>query len=182
MLNTPDNQPIQSAGCAGLIVCFFCKLYSIVQRPFLLPISMSIHIPVLPTPILELLDIQPGQTIIDGTFGGGGHSKLFSEKVGPTGRVIGFDRDPSAIAAAESWAPDNMTLVAANYADIPEHLVAMNIESVDAVLLDLGLSSDQLDDHNRRSQRHTCHWCVNPCPNQLGSGNHYKCRRYDCVQ
>ena len=63
--------------------------------------------------------------------------------------MIGFDRDPSAIAAAESWAPDNMTLVAANYADIPEHLVAMNIESVDAVLLDLGLSSDQLDDHNR---------------------------------
>ena len=110
---------------------------------------MSIHIPVLPAPILEHLDIQPGQTIIDGTFGGGGHSKLFSEKVGPTGHVIGFDRDPSAIAAAESWAPDNMTLVAANYADIPEHLVAMNIESVDAVLLDLGLSSDQLDDHNR---------------------------------
>ena len=110
---------------------------------------MSIHIPVLLEPILEKLEIQAGQTIVDGTFGGGGHSKVFSETVGPSGRIIGFDRDPLAIEAAESWAPENMTLLAHNYADMPEVLSQLDIEAVDAILLDLGLSSDQLGDHDR---------------------------------
>lgn len=115
---------------------------------------MSIHIPVLLDPIIEKLDIQSGQTIVDGTFGGGGHSKVFAEKVGPTGRVIGFDRDPSAIEAAESWATDNMTLLAHNYADMPEVLAQIGVDSVDGILLDLGLSSDQLEDHDRGFSYH----------------------------
>lgn len=115
---------------------------------------MSIHIPVLLDPIIEKLDIQPGQTIVDGTFGGGGHSKVFAEKVGPNGRVIGFDRDPSAVEAAESWAPENMTLIAHNYADMPEVLAQIGIDKVDGILLDLGLSSDQLEDHDRGFSYH----------------------------
>ena len=110
---------------------------------------MTVHVPVLPNECIEALQIEPGKTIVDGTFGGGGHSKLILEKLNGSGRLIGFDRDPIAVEAATHWLPENATVVAANYADIPEHLAAMEIEGVDGILLDLGLSSDQLADHDR---------------------------------
>ena len=109
----------------------------------------TIHIPVLPDECIEALNISAGATIVDGTFGGGGHSKLILDKLGPTGRLIGFDRDPLAIEKGETWAPDASTLVAANYADIPEYLQSIGINQVDGILLDLGLSSDQLADRER---------------------------------
>ena len=110
---------------------------------------MTVHIPVLPTETLDGLQICDGHVVVDGTFGGGGHSKLILEKLGKSGKLIGFDRDPLAIEAAQSWAPENATLIASNYADMPEYLVQLGIESVNSIVLDLGLSSDQLGDRDR---------------------------------
>lgn len=109
---------------------------------------MTVHIPVLPTECLEGLSIDPQGVIVDGTFGGGGHSKLILQKL-DGGRLIGFDRDPVAVDAATEWIPPEALVIASNYADIPEQLQAMGIDNVDGVLLDLGLSSDQLADRER---------------------------------
>lgn len=110
---------------------------------------MTIHIPVLPTECIDALQIGPDATIVDGTFGGGGHSKLILEQLQGKGRLIGFDRDPIAVEAGESWVPENCTLIASNYSDMPEQLSLLDIVHVDGILLDLGLSSDQLADHDR---------------------------------
>ena len=110
---------------------------------------MTVHVPVLPEECVDALQIAPGKTFVDGTFGGGGHSKLILERLTGQGKLIGFDRDPVAVDAAESWLPENACLIASNYADMPEHLASLGIDKVDGVLLDLGLSSDQLADHDR---------------------------------
>ncbi|WP_425399674.1 16S rRNA (cytosine(1402)-N(4))-methyltransferase RsmH [Aeoliella sp.] len=113
--------------------------------------STTEHVPVMPKEVLEQLALTEGATVVDGTMGGGGHTRLFAELVGPTGRVIGLDRDPGAVertAAALADLP-NVTAVHANYADAPEVLRELGVESVDGILLDLGLSSDQLADRER---------------------------------
>jgi 16S rRNA (cytosine1402-N4)-methyltransferase len=100
--------------------------------------------------VLTWLNPQPGQTFVDGTLGGGGHTRALAERVGPNGLVISLDRDPAAIEAAEQnlrGLPVN--LVQSNFCDLPEVLAAMNQGPVDGVLLDLGLSSDQLADRQR---------------------------------
>lgn len=108
------------------------------------------HVPVLVAEVLAGLDPQPGQTIVDGTLGGGGHARAIAERVRPAGRVIGLDRDPAAVAAArESLSGLPVSIVQANYCDLPEVLAELNLTSVDGILLDLGLSSDQLADTNR---------------------------------
>ncbi len=103
----------------------------------------------MPKEILELLGLRPGSVIVDGTFGGGGHSLMFAECVGPTGKVIGLDRDPLAVEKGRIRCQDSVTLVCANYADLPEVLEELQIPAVDAILLDIGLSSDQLADDSR---------------------------------
>lgn len=110
---------------------------------------MTIHVPVLATEILERFELQPGETVVDGTLGGGGHARLFSERVGPSGRVIGLDRDPRAVSRATASLPPNVTAVHANYAELGNVLSDLGIPWVDAILLDLGLSSDQLADETR---------------------------------
>jgi 16S rRNA (cytosine1402-N4)-methyltransferase len=88
--------------------------------------------------------------VVDGTWGGGGHGRRLAERVGPSGRVIALDRDPGALAAAEpSLAGLPVTLVGANFCDLPEVLAALNVPAASAVLLDLGVSSDQLADPQR---------------------------------
>lgn len=113
--------------------------------------SSTQHVPVLPEEVLEQLDLSEGATVVDGTMGGGGHTRLLSQAVGPTGRVIGVDRDPYAVerTATALQAYENVTPVHASYADLPEVLDDLGIESVQGVLLDLGLSSDQLADRER---------------------------------
>jgi 16S rRNA (cytosine1402-N4)-methyltransferase len=111
--------------------------------------TASVHVPVLLDEILRWLDPQPGQTIVDGTLGGGGHTRAFAERVSPGGRVIALDRDPAAVAAAASWQNGSITTVHGNFCDLPEVLGELGIEKVDGILLDLGLSSDQLSDHER---------------------------------
>lgn len=110
----------------------------------------SIHKPVLAAEVLSLLDIRPGMRVVDGTLGGGGHMRLFTEAVGSEGLVIGVDRDPAAIErAARELAGQPVRFAQANFRDLPEVLDAVGLERVDRVLLDVGLSSDQLADHTR---------------------------------
>ncbi|MBN2293722.1 MAG: 16S rRNA (cytosine(1402)-N(4))-methyltransferase RsmH [Pirellulales bacterium] len=109
-----------------------------------------VHVPVMPNEIMEWLDPKPGGVFVDGTLGGGGHASLLAERVGETGTVIGIDRDPAAIEAAEynlSGMP--MHVAQGNYCNVPEFLEALDFETVDGILLDLGLSSDQLADPKR---------------------------------
>ena len=116
------------------------------------PISMSTsfrHESVLAGEVVEFLRPAPGRTIIDGTLGGGGHSGLLLKG---GARVIAFDRDPEALAHARAQlAPhgEAFTAIEENYAGAPQALAAMGISSVDGILLDLGVSSHQLDTAER---------------------------------
>ena len=110
---------------------------------------MSVHIPVMPTETLEQLHLSPGSVVVDGTMGGGGHTMLLSQQVGPTGRVIALDRDPGTVGRAAAWLPTNATAIHANYAALPIVLDELRIRQVDSILLDVGLSSDQLADDAR---------------------------------
>ena len=112
--------------------------------------TAPIHVPVLAVEVLEWLNPQPGQMLIDGTLGGGGHTRPLAERLAGDGFVLALDRDPAVIAAAErnlSGLPVKIAL--ANFCELPAVLDELEIETVDGVLLDLGLSSDQLADERR---------------------------------
>jgi 16S rRNA (cytosine1402-N4)-methyltransferase len=114
------------------------------------------HVPVLAAEVLAGLGVAPGQTIVDGTLGGGGHARLLAEAVGATGRVLALDRDLGATErAAERLRGLNVDCLHANYADLPEVLADRGIAAVDGILLDLGLSSDQLADVERGFSFHS---------------------------
>lgn len=111
---------------------------------------MTVHIPVLPRETLELLCPQKGQVVVDGTLGGGGHARLLAEAVGDGGRVIAVDRDGDAVErAAETLRGLPIEAVHASYVELPEVLKQLGVTGVQAILLDLGLSSDQLEDDTR---------------------------------
>jgi 16S rRNA (cytosine1402-N4)-methyltransferase len=115
-----------------------------------MPPGSSIHTPVLAAEVMGLLDVQPGMRVVDGTLGGGGHARLLAEAVGPAGLVVAIDRDPAAIErAARELAGLPVRFAQANFRDLPEVLDAVELEAVDRVLLDVGLSSDQLADEAR---------------------------------
>ena len=112
------------------------------------------HIPVLLDEVLERLDPQPGQVFVDGTAGGGGHLLAIAERLGPKGLALGVDRDPLAIERIEALgeALDEelpIALECDSYARIPRILAGHDIQGVDGILLDLGLSSDQLAETDR---------------------------------
>jgi 16S rRNA (cytosine1402-N4)-methyltransferase len=110
----------------------------------------SVHVPVLLREVLEALAPTDGGVFVDGTLGGGGHTRAFAERVGTTGRVISVDLDPAAVRRAEeTFAGWPVAVANASYADIPEVLDELDIAAVNGVLLDLGLSSDQLADAAR---------------------------------
>ena len=115
-----------------------------------MPPGPTQHTPVLPHEVIEWLRPAPGQTFVDGTLGGGGHARLIAERVSPGGLVIGLDRDPIAIErTANELQQLPVRAIHGNYSDIPETLEELTIPHVDGILLDLGLSSDQLADANR---------------------------------
>jgi 16S rRNA (cytosine1402-N4)-methyltransferase len=117
---------------------------------FMVMTMPSIHTSVLPIEVMSYLAIEPGMTVVDGTLGGGGHTRLLVEAVGPTGRVIALDRDPAAIErGARELAGKPIRFAQANFCDLPEVLDAVELDRVDRVLLDIGLSSDQLADNTR---------------------------------
>ena len=108
------------------------------------------HVPVLVSEVLAGLNPQPGGVFVDGTLGGGGHAVAIAQRVAPNGRVIALDRDPAALAAAEANLVGlPIQTVHANFCDLVEVLADKNITAVDGILLDLGLSSDQLADTAR---------------------------------
>ena len=109
------------------------------------------HVSVLLEECLEGLNIKPDGTYVDGTLGGAGHSSQIVKRL-TTGHHIGIDRDPVALkAAGERLAPfgDKVTLVHSNFCEIKQVLEDLEIEGVDGILLDLGVSSPQLDDGSR---------------------------------
>ena len=109
------------------------------------------HVSVLLDECIEALNIKPNGIYVDGTLGGAGHSSQIAKRL-TTGRLIGIDRDPVALkAAGERLAPyaDRVTLVHSNFCEIAQVLADLNIETVDGILLDLGVSSPQLDDGSR---------------------------------
>jgi 16S rRNA (cytosine1402-N4)-methyltransferase len=109
-----------------------------------------IHVPVLLAEILSWLAPQPGQTFVDGTLGGGGHTRALAEAVGPQGLVVSVDRDPLAVEAASIRLQGLPIKVAvADFADLGDILDEVDIDGVHGIVLDLGLSSDQLADPGR---------------------------------
>ena len=109
------------------------------------------HVSVLLEECIDGLNIKPDGTYVDGTLGGAGHSSRIAALL-TTGRHIGIDRDPVALkAAGERLEPyaDRVTLVHSNFCEIKQVLADLDIEGVDGILLDLGVSSPQLDDGER---------------------------------
>ena len=112
--------------------------------------SETVHIPVLADEVIQNLAPKLGDTFVDGTLGGGGHTRLLAGAVGDEGRVVAVDRDPQVVETAERTLKGLPILLAhSSYGDIPEVLREVNISEVNGILLDLGLSSDQLADEQR---------------------------------
>ncbi len=112
--------------------------------------SPVVHVPVMLDEVIHWLAPRPGAVIVDGTLGGGGHTRALAERVGPGGRVLSLDRDPAAVArAGEHFSGLPVSPIYANFRDLPEVLAQEEIEAVHGVVLDLGMSSDQLADQQR---------------------------------
>lgn len=114
------------------------------------------HEPVLLGECMENLAIRPGGVYVDGTLGGGGHSAAILEHLGPEGRLIGIDRDGDAIAAATArlGGDRRFTALRGNFHDAVELLGAVGVRRIDGMLLDLGVSSYQLDEGARGFSYH----------------------------
>lgn len=107
------------------------------------------HITVLLHEAVDALNVQPNGIYVDGTFGRGGHSRLILERLGSAGRLVALDRDPAAIAAGQAIGDSRLTLVQRQFSALREVLGELGIAKVDGVLLDLGVSSPQIDEAAR---------------------------------
>ncbi|OYD24601.1 16S rRNA (cytosine(1402)-N(4))-methyltransferase RsmH [Oceanimonas baumannii] len=108
------------------------------------------HITVLLDEAVAGLNIRPDGIYVDGTFGRGGHSRHILSKLGPDGRLLAIDRDPSAIAVAEQITDPRFTILHGPFSRLAEMMAAEGLTGkVDGVLLDLGVSSPQLDEAER---------------------------------
>ena len=108
--------------------------------------SETIHLPVLMAEVLDALAPRDGETIVDGTFGGGGYSRAILRAANC--KVIGLDRDPAAIERGKEIVrefPGRLTLVNGTFGAMQELLTGQGVEAVDGIVLDLGVSSDQLE-------------------------------------
>ncbi len=110
---------------------------------------MTRHVPVLAREAIEALAINPDGVYVDGTFGRGGHSGMVLDKLSARGRLIALDRDPAAIQAGQDIKDVRLTLVRAPFSQLAEVLDGLGIENVDGILLDIGVSSPQLDEAGR---------------------------------
>ncbi|NTV44772.1 MAG: 16S rRNA (cytosine(1402)-N(4))-methyltransferase RsmH [Candidatus Yonathbacteria bacterium] len=109
---------------------------------------MAEHIPVLLQETIAMLNVHPGQTVIDGTLGAGGHSSVLCERLGEKGKLIAFDTDAGAIAVARerlSSCPCHITIINENFRTMDAACARESVQTVDAVLLDLGFSSLQIE-------------------------------------
>ena len=117
-----------------------------------MPANAAIHDPVLAHEVVALLDVQPGMTVVDGTFGAGGHATMLAELMQGRGAYVAIDRDPSVENRARSFRashPDMaVRLLKRDFVDGFRSLAIENVEA-DAILLDLGVSSMQIDQPER---------------------------------
>jgi len=107
------------------------------------------HVPVLLEEAVAALAIKPGGTYLDATFGRGGHSRRILARLDARGRLIALDRDPAAEAVARTWSDARFRFHLAQFSQMPQILDAECIGEIDGVLLDLGVSSPQIDDPDR---------------------------------
>ena len=107
--------------------------------------STGLHQTVLLAEAVEALVTQPDGLYVDGTFGRGGHARALLQRLSPAGRLVAFDRDPEAVAAAAAITDPRFVIVHASYAEMGQALAARGVLRVSGVLLDLGVSSPQLD-------------------------------------
>lgn len=111
--------------------------------------SHDSHQTVLLHEAIEALAIAPNGIYVDATFGRGGHSQLILQSLGPHGRLYAFDRDPQAIAAAGAIQDERFHAIHAPFSEIAQALSARGVHQIDGLLLDLGVSSPQLDEAAR---------------------------------
>lgn len=110
------------------------------------------HESVMPAEVLRLLQVRPDGVYVDGTLGGGGHSRLILEALGPHGRLIGIDRDHEALTAASARLAcygERFQAVQGSFGDLERLLAQLGVAAIDGLLLDLGVSSHQLDSARR---------------------------------
>jgi 16S rRNA (cytosine1402-N4)-methyltransferase len=107
------------------------------------------HVPVLAQEAVAALAIRPDGVYVDATFGRGGHSRLILAQLGPAGRLIALDRDPDAIRAGASLQDSRLTLVKRAFSGLGAVLDEQGVAQVDGILLDIGVSSPQIDDAAR---------------------------------
>ncbi len=110
----------------------------------------TVHVPVMLREVLQALDLHPGLWVVDGTVGAGGHSQRILSMIQPGGHLIGLDRDATMLARARQVVSgEDVTLRQTSYSELDAVLDELGHPQVDRVLLDLGLSSDQLADEER---------------------------------
>ena len=107
------------------------------------------HATVLLNEAVEALEVKQDGVYVDGTFGRGGHSRLILSKLGAHGKLIALDKDPLAVAAGQAISDARFQMVHSGFEHLSEVLQQCGVEQVDGVLLDLGVSSPQLDDEQR---------------------------------
>ena len=107
------------------------------------------HVPVLLEEAVAGLAVRPDGVYVDATFGRGGHSRRILDLLGPSGRLVALDRDPEAEAAASAIDDLRFSFRRAWFSDLPAALAELGIDAIDGALLDLGISSPQIDDPAR---------------------------------
>jgi 16S rRNA (cytosine1402-N4)-methyltransferase len=107
------------------------------------------HIPVLRNEAVAALSISQDDVVVDATFGRGGHTRAILAALGPRGRLIAIDRDPAAANAAREIDDTRFTFGHAWFSELPQFVAGWRVNAIDAVLIDLGVSSPQLDDATR---------------------------------
>ncbi|HET9288329.1 MAG TPA: 16S rRNA (cytosine(1402)-N(4))-methyltransferase RsmH [Gaiella sp.] len=115
--------------------------------PNVLPYTEADHVPVLADEVQELLAVRPGETVVDATFGAGGHARLLAEDLGGRGKLVAVDRDPGAKAyfdRLKAQAGVDVRFLRGDFAVVLTQLAANEVKA-DAILLDLGISSMQVD-------------------------------------
>jgi 16S rRNA (cytosine1402-N4)-methyltransferase len=111
--------------------------------------SAVAHTAVLRDEAVDALRVRPDGCYVDGTFGRGGHSRAILARLGTAGRLYALDRDPQAIAAGRALDDARLTLIHSTFSRLQERLNGFGVTAVDGVLLDLGVSSPQLDSAER---------------------------------
>ena len=107
------------------------------------------HLPVMLDEVLDALAVRPDGDYLDGTFGGGGYSRAILNT--PPRRLIGLDRDPNAVVRGKALAcsSEKFTMLEGRFGEMVEHLAEIDIDQLDGIVLDIGVSSQQIDDPER---------------------------------